>query len=276
MSKVHVVAALAIAALLYLHFTTKEPAPGGQQSAANPQSASTKKQSVAARRKCTVARAEFSSDEREAARKSLESKGVPMTAASFADAIEAGDSATVNEMIAAGIDLDGIDPGTDHSPLLTALYKNRELVPLLLKSGADVNKKSGQWVPFMVAFGFEDLELIKLMMEHCANANLTVPLGIEGAPELVATPLDASIRLGIAFVKVLVEAGANVNQPSFGSSPLRMAVFGGHYEVTKYLLDHGAVDEIPPGGTGPGLLQLANRKNNTQLVQLLRGHGYTQ
>lgn len=277
MSKFNVVALLVAAALFYVHFTSKAPVPGASSPAASKQqSAAGKTQSAAGQQRCEVPRKEFSGDEQEAARKALEAKGAPMTSESFADAIEAGDSATVNEMIAAGIDLDGIDPGTDHSPLNTALYKNRALVPLLVESGADVNKKAGTTVPFLLALSFDDIELIKLMMKHCADVNLAVPLGIQGAPELVSTALDVAIRKDIAYVKLLVEAGADVNRHSFGASPLRSAVFGGHYEIAKYLIDHGAVDKFPPGGTGPGLLQLAYRHNNTELVNLLRDQGYTE
>lgn len=43
-------------------------------------------------------------------------------------------------------------------------------------------------------------------------------------------------------VQALVEGGANVNQPSAGdaTSPLLIAVINGHFDIARYLLEHGA------------------------------------
>lgn len=56
------------------------------------------------------------------------------------------------------------------------------------------------------------------------------------------TPLIEAARRGhLDTVKVLVEAGADVNlQGEAWYGPLHCAAYGGHLDTVKYLLEHGA------------------------------------
>ena len=60
---------------------------------------------------------------------------------------------------------------------------------------------------------------------------------IEGAP-----PLWVAAAAGcVPIVRFLVRKGASVNcTTKTNSTPLRAACFDGHFEIVKYLIDHGA------------------------------------
>ncbi|HEY7339125.1 MAG TPA: ankyrin repeat domain-containing protein [Bryobacteraceae bacterium] len=76
------------------------------------------------------------------------------------------------------------------------------------------------------------------------------------------TPLVFAVREGhMDCVKLLVEAGADVNQVTrYGWTPLLTATQNRHYLIGKYLLEHGANPNIPnKGGWNPLYLATDNR-----------------
>lgn len=75
-------------------------------------------------------------------------------------------------------------------------------------------------------------------------------------------PLHFAVREGdMETVKVLVEAGADVNQTSeFGWSPLLTATQNRYYQIGAYLLEHGANPDIAnDGGWSPLYIATDNR-----------------
>ena len=66
----------------------------------------------------------------------------------------------------------------------------------------------------------------------------------------------------LKVVKVLVQAGADVNHPTkTRSTPLRAASFDGRLDIVKYLIEHNAN------------VHLANKYNNTCLmIAAFKGH----
>ncbi|XP_040580726.1 protein fem-1 homolog C [Lepeophtheirus salmonis] len=108
-------------------------------------------------------------------------------------------------------------------------------------------------------------EVVEYLVERC-GANVEQPGSvtfdgetIEGAP-----PLWCAAAAGHAqIVKLLVQEGkANVNSTTkTNSTPLRAACFDGHYEIVKYLVEHGANIEV------------ANRHGHTCLmIACYKGH----
>jgi uncharacterized protein len=79
------------------------------------------------------------------------------------------------------------------------------------------------------------------------------------------TPLIFATRQGdMASVKILVEAGANVNETSeFSWTPLLVATQNKYYLIGKYLLDHGANPNIANGG-GWNPLYIATHNRNIE------------
>ena len=78
-------------------------------------------------------------------------------------------------------------------------------------------------------------------------------------------------------VKSLLNSGHQINQPYnikelYGGNPLFSAVFNGHIEVAKYLLENGGLVNIKDiNGDTP--LDWAISKNNMELDLLLRKYG---
>lgn len=69
--------------------------------------------------------------------------------------------------------------------------------------------------------------------------------------------MHAALRGDLDSVTLLVERGAEVNQP--GWTALHYAASGGHLEVVQYLIDHHAyIDALSPNGTTP--LMMAARQ----------------
>lgn len=85
------------------------------------------------------------------------------------------------------------------------------------------------------------------------------------------TPLEAAIiTRSVAVVKLLLEAGADVNNPDYDydhTKLLQFAIEQGNVELTQKLLKAGAlVNEVTPAGTA---LQRATLNNNIELVEVL-------
>jgi uncharacterized protein len=77
------------------------------------------------------------------------------------------------------------------------------------------------------------------------------------------TPLIFATRQGdMASVKILVAAGANVNETSeYGWTPLLVATQNKYYLIGKYLLDHGANPNISNGGGWNPLFIATHNRN---------------
>lgn len=75
----------------------------------------------------------------------------------FADAIWRGDAAAVDEMIAAGADVNAVAPGGQYPPLHLAIEQMEvDIVRRLIEAGADVNRDLGEgWTPLVHAIDIE-------------------------------------------------------------------------------------------------------------------------
>ncbi len=155
-------------------------------------------------------------------------------------------AAAAGSVDAAAILLDhGADPnakeaGHGQTALMFAAAENRgALISLLAARGADLK----------IATTVVKLEAAKLD----DNGN---PIPVKKGDETITggnsfmggmTALLFAARDGnLDAVRALLQAGADINQVSGGehSSPLVIAIANGHYEVGKFLLDHGANPNI--------------------------------
>jgi ankyrin repeat protein len=184
-----------------------------------------------------------------------------------------GDAALIAALIKAGSEVNTAT--TDGmTPLMAAAVSGSvEAAKALLDHGANVNAKEASHSQTAVMFAAAENRnaMISLLAARGADLNATTtvikldaakldddgnPLPVKKEDETITggnsfmggmTALLFAARDGnLDAVRALLESGAPINQVSGGehSTPLVIAIANGHYEVGKFLLDHGANPNI--------------------------------
>jgi hypothetical protein len=177
-------------------------------------------------------------------------------ASELAKAVEAGDAKEMFRIVTAGkVDIDYQEPKFGNTLLmLTVMNLQYASCKTLLELGADPNKHntySGSTALIEAAaienYDSDNSAFLRLLITHGADVN-EVEIGdrevgntIRKSPLLVACGDVSQVGSSIVKVKMLVEAGADVNyKDEFNHFPLREALIQRHYEVVLYLLQKGA------------------------------------
>jgi cytochrome c len=160
------------------------------------------------------------------------------------DAVQKGDVAALTAALNSGADVNKTTRGA--TPLFWAATGGHlEAAKLLINHGADVNAKSRFGTPLMVAAAKKNPEMMNLLLASRA---------IPDADVNSQTALHVAAERGcLACVKILIDAGANVNaQHKSGSgdaariaTPLHLAIIGEHQAVADYMLSHGIKFPLP-------------------------------
>ncbi|MCY4599881.1 MAG: ankyrin repeat domain-containing protein, partial [Acidobacteria bacterium] len=129
------------------------------------------------------------------------------------------------------------------------------IVRALLAGGARVDDRSHSYPQVVSSSGNAD------------------PSGVFEVQQGGYTPLLFAARQGdLASARLLVEAGAGVNEPAAsGTTPLVVAAHSGHGELATYLLASGADPDA--AGAGYSALHAAVLRGDRTLVAALLGHG---
>lgn len=198
--------------------------------------------------------------------------------------VDAGSQDGITALVAATMDermevmrylLDhGADPNKQYSSGFAALHcaatKGRaEAAKLLLSSGASVDIASCDGTPLHFAAARGKIGVMKVLLEHHADPNKVSEIG--GTPlseTLCATEKGLPESISLKCVKLLVEAGADVN-PTKTATPLVIAATYGLTDCVKYLLKAGADPNIPRSCCGTKPIQLAAISGSRKLVELL-------
>jgi ankyrin repeat protein len=199
-----------------------------------------------------------------------------------------GSSAMIEKLLNAGVDANA--PVLSHGEtalMLAARSGHKDAVQLLLDRGAQVDAKENLrgTTALMWAAEQNHSDIIQLLVEHHAQVNAVSAvikpprrrgLGFANpnAPGEIPskgglTPLLFAVREGaLDSVKVLVAAGAQVNQPSVeGSSPLLVAVQNGFYGVARFLIEQGAdINLANAKGWTPLYLAVKDRDQETTAI----------
>lgn len=179
---------------------------------------------------------------------------------------------------------------------------DKKSVSELLASGADANvaAKTGAMLPLSLAFGGNQLDIARILIERGANVDAKNSKGVcvihqaivLGRPEWVefllmngadvnvltdqqpsgSTPLHLADNLKV--VELLLHHGADVSfQSPDGTAPLHDAVSGGHQEIVIALLRSGAnVNVVEHRGLTPLHFAAANEREHVGIVKALMSH----
>lgn len=139
------------------------------------------------------------------------------------------DPEIVSLLIEKGADTNLESAYNGHTPLTFAVTQNnKDAVLLLLKNGADPNKKSSKFgSPLMIAFQMINKEMCSLLIENGAN------------PDEVLCVAAAMPTTDVA--QFFLDRGANVNcENSNGNTPLTTAISFHQKEMVLFLISNGA------------------------------------
>jgi ankyrin repeat protein len=173
-----------------------------------------------------------------------------------------GSATVLDALLKAGADVNAASSNGTTALMLAAASGKTEAVKILVDRGADVNAKdvtNGQ-TALMFAAALNRDGAIKVLAEHGADLNVTTKTspvsegarggdaanGRRGRPPVTMggnTALLYAARDGqINAVQALIAAGANIDKQSTSDSlpPLTQAIITGHFDVAKYLIEHGA------------------------------------
>jgi ankyrin repeat protein len=162
---------------------------------------------------------------------------------------------------------------TEFTPLHRASADGQiDIVRWLLDHGAEINARDDvRWTPLYIAAYSRRLEAVQVLLEHNADTNSQ---SMSGETPLygVLTILGSEEEV-VDIVRRLLEHGANPNiRTTDDSSALHKASYRGWLEAAQLLLRYGAkVDERDGGGKTP--FQVAASEGHDELTKLLVEHG---
>lgn len=163
--------------------------------------------------------------------------------------------------------------------------KNLKLVKALLENGATATALGdGNLTPLHIACEKNLYEIADLLLKHGANpnihemeslSNLASDLKGRRNGRMARTPLHyAASEADLKLVKLLVEAGANVNSIAYNDrSPLHYSAYRGANDIVSYLVSKGA-DVNYRGKTSEDTpLGVAMYRKKHETVKLLKSLG---
>ena len=154
------------------------------------------------------------------------------------NAIRYGNLQEVQGLMQNGVNLD-CKNDNDQTPLhYAAIYGELTIVELLLGKGAKVDEKdSKEMTPLQMAVLSKELLVTKVLLKHGADVEVKGHFGY--------SPLHIAIYDNISLVKLLLEHGADANSPADNEIvPLIRTICRKEYGMSELLLQHGAKPDI--------------------------------
>lgn len=183
----------------------------------------------------------------------------------IAIAIDGGYEDVVKVLIDHGLDPNKALNRFGETPLMRAVTeKNKLIVELLLKSGADVNRADGGgYTPLMSASAVGDISMIEFLVHEGADTEKQSDSGRDAFTEAVLSEKISAISWWVSH-------GKNIgHRDSMGSSPLMTAAKFGKLSAVLWLLEHGA-DIHAKDKRGKTALDLASADGHREIVELIQ------
>lgn len=173
----------------------------------------------------------------------------------MSEAATIGNPAVIRKLLEAGADVDSTNAEGQTALMLVARTSNVDAAQVLIDFGADVNAEEnwrGQTALIWAAAQSQP-EMLRLLIANGADVNARTWVNdwerqITAEPRYMWRPLGGFTALIYAAregctecAKLLVEAGANINQPDGeGATPLLIALINLNFDFAKYLIEQGA------------------------------------
>jgi uncharacterized protein len=123
---------------------------------------------------------------------------------------------------------------------------------------------SDGFFPLGLAAFYRHEDAVRILLDRGAEPNLAARNAMN-----VAAIHAAAASQSLAIVRLLIDAGADVNQrQESGFAPLHEAAATGQLELVRLLLDHGA-DRSATTADGRTALDMAKKENHRDIEQLL-------
>lgn len=187
----------------------------------------------------------------------------------FLAAAQSGDLATLQQCLAAGVDLNSVNRQGTSAITLAAQNQHYASVEWLTDAGADINQQDQTCLnPFLISCLSGDLKLLRLLLPAAPDLTRLTRFGGVGL-----TPACEKGHVDIVR-ELLTSTAINVNHTNFlGWTPLLEAIVlndGGkrQQEIVRLLLAHGASPHMTDK-YGKTPLQLARSLGFTAIATLL-------
>jgi len=194
-----------------------------------------------------------------------------------------GNAAMVEKLLQAGVDPNATFLMHQETPLMEAARTgNLEAVKVLVDHGAQVNAKETlrQTTAIMWAAEQDHADVVRFLASHGADVNAQSVVnepkkrygvnykGTEARTGGLTAVVLAAREGSLASLAALVEAKGDVNKRTGdGSTAMLVAIQNGHYDVARYLLEHGADPNLAnQKGWNPLYLAVKHRNIETGTI----------
>jgi ankyrin repeat protein len=184
-------------------------------------------------------------------------------------ALEAGDAALTLRLLEAGADAAAPDRAGEPPLMIAARVGDPELSSALLEHGAAVDARDEHFgqTPLMIAAREGHLETARVLLT--AGADVDAQTEPEAPPRFVPpSESPEGLSRGAGIIRAGWPDGRGKRFPAGGSkTPLLYATRGGHLELARLLIDHGASLELADGN---GVTPLINAIANSSIIRVNR------
>lgn len=200
-------------------------------------------------------------------------------------ASENGHRDTIKELLAAGAAVNALDSGNGTALMFACYNGNLEAVKILLHAGANINASNRRGETALdFARRRNNDDVVRFLRANGAKTraemqtdSTTPRMSLSHTTEQTNNNSFDKKQLQSKFVNIcrwgpvgvavtLLENGADVNEESLGTSPLKNAILGDQVQIVKLLLQHGAT-------VTPSLVALAENHKNAEIIHLLKSAG---